>query len=135
MKETFVTAISSTILLLCVLGCSLMDRAQKSVTGSENTNSNKTITDKGVDTTVGEEKIGVPECDEVVDMLTAEMNNPDDNFVVKAGKAMVLNKIKQSIKESVEKNKNDTVEMAKNCKEFKRELDKYKAEEEKKKAQ
>ncbi len=113
----------------------MVDRVQKSVTGSENTNSNKTLTDKAVDTTVGEEKIGVPECDEVVDMLTAEMNNPDDNFVVKAGKSMVLNKIKQSIKESVEKNKNDTVEMAKNCKEFKRELDKYKAEEEKKKGQ
>lgn len=135
MKKTFAGAFSCTILLFCILGCGMVDRVQKSVTGSENTNSNKTLTDKAVDTTVGEEKIGVPECDEVVDMLTAEMNNPDDNFVVKAGKSMVLNKIKQSIKESVEKNKNDTVEMAKNCKEFKRELDKYKAEEEKKKGQ
>jgi len=132
MKKTFVTSISCAILLLCILGCGLVDRVQKSVTGSENTNSNKTLADKGVDTVVGEEKIGVAECDEVVDMLTAEMNNPEDNFVVKAGKAMVLNKIKQSIKESVEKNKNDKVEMAKNCKEFKKELDKYKVDEQKK---
>lgn len=132
MKNKFTFALVFALLITAVLGCSSINPlADKGKTPT----SNKSLTDKGVDTVVGEEKIGVAECDEVVDMLTAEMNNPDDNFVVKAGKAMVLNKIKQSIKESVEKNKNDTVEMAKNCKEFKRELDKYKAEEEKKKAE
>ncbi len=132
MKNKFTFALVFALLITAVLGCSSINPlADKGKTPA----SNKSLTDKGVDTVVGEEKIGVAECDEVVDMLTAEMNNPDDNFVVKAGKAMVLNKIKQSIKESVEKNKNDTVEMAKNCKEFKRELDKYKAEEEKKKAE
>ena len=66
-------------------------------------------------------------------MLSAEANNPDDNFVTKAIKATVLNKIKESIKKSVEENKNDKVELAKNCREFKTQLEKYKAEEETKK--
>lgn len=131
MKNKFAITLVGTLLLAAVLGCGMNPFSGKGTT----TNSNKSLTDKGVDTVVGDEKIGVPECDEVMDMLTAEMNNPDDNFVVKAGKQMVLNKIKQSIKDSVEKNKNDKTELAKNCKEFKKELDKYKAEEDKKKGQ
>lgn len=133
MKNSFAVIVSSIILLSAGLGCGMIDRVQKTVTGTDNANSNKTLTDKAVDTAVGEEKIGVPECDEVMDMLSAEANNPDDNFVTKAVKATVLNKIKESIKKSVEENKNDKVELAKNCREFKTQLEKYKAEEETKK--
>ena len=43
--------------------------------------------------------------------------------------------IKEAIKTNVEENKTDKVEMAKNCREFKTELEKYKAEETKKKEQ
>jgi hypothetical protein len=122
------------ILLLATLGCGLIDRVQKEATGPTNTaNSNKTLTDKAVDTAVGDQKIGVPECDEVIDMLTEFANNPDDNFVVKAGKQMFVNKIRESIKQSVEENKSDKVELAKNCNEFKTELQKYKQEEANKK--
>lgn len=131
MKNKLGITLVCTLLLGAVLGCGLNPFSGTSTTS----NSNKSLTDKGIDTVVGEEKIGVPECDEVMDMLTAEMNNPDDGYIAKAGKAFVLNKIKQSIKDSVEKNKNDKTELAKNCKEIKAELVKYKAEEEKKKAQ
>ena len=93
--------------------------------------SNKTITDKAVDTTVGRSKIGVPECDEVIDAIEAEMNDPDDNFVVKAAKATVLNRIKDGIRESVEQNQNDKVELAKTCREFKVQFEQYKAEQQK----
>jgi hypothetical protein len=99
---------------------------------SNNTTKDKSLTDKGVDVTVGRSKIGVPECDEVIDRVEAEMNNPDDNFVTKAVKATVLNRIKDGIRESVEKNKQDTVELAKTCKEFKAQFEKYKAEEQSK---
>lgn len=92
------------------------------------TNSNKSLTDKAVDTAVGEEKIGIQECDEVLDTITAELNNPNDNFVTKAGKAVVLNKIKASIKKSVDENKGNNAEIAKKCREFKKELDKIKSE-------
>ncbi len=125
MKNTIFASLAFTILLLTVLGCSSInpfaDKAKQS-------NSNKTLTDKGVDTVVGEEKIGIAECDEVIDSITSELNNPDDNFITKAGKAVVLNKIKESIKTSVEKNKGDKAEIAKSCREFKTELDKFKSE-------
>ena len=81
-----------------------------------------------VDTAVGESKIGVPECDEVIDLINAEMNNPDDNFITKAAKQTILNRIKDGIRENVEQNKTNKGEMAKTCKEFKIQFDKYKAE-------
>ncbi|HEV8592729.1 MAG TPA: hypothetical protein VGQ55_11550, partial [Pyrinomonadaceae bacterium] len=106
------------------------------VTGSDSNsaNSNKTLTDKAVDTAVGESKIGIPECDEVMDLIQNELDNSDDNFIVKAGKATVLNRIKDGIREGVEKNKNsnsnkDLEETAKTCREFRKQFDKYKAEE------
>lgn len=120
------------LFLVCIIGCSSInpfgDKAK-----TTQPNANRSLTDKAVETAVGDEKIGVPECDEVMDMLAAETDNPDDNFVTKAVKATFLNKIKQSIKESVEKNKNDKVQLAKTCKEFKSQLEKYKAEEAQKK--
>jgi len=117
------------ILAAVGLGCSSINP----FSGSKDPGTkDKSITDKGVDVTVGKSKIGVPECDEVLDLVEAEMNNPDDNFVTKAVKATVLNRIKDGIRQSVEKNKQDTVELAKTCKEFKTQFEKYKAEEQSK---
>ncbi len=131
MKNTQHLIAVTSIFLLFVLGCSSLspfgDKAKSNQT------SNKSLADKAVDTAVGDEKIGVPECDEVMDMLAAETDNPDDNIVTKAIKATFLNKVKQSIKESVEKNKNDKAQLAKSCKEFKAQLEKYKADEAQKK--
>ena len=124
------------VIFAACLGCGLINRAEKAVSGSDSNsaNSNKTLTDKAVDTAVGESKIGIPECDEVMDLIQNELDNSDDNFIVKAGKATVLNRIKDGIKEGVEKNKNsnsnkDAEEMAKTCREFRKQFDKYKAEE------
>lgn len=125
MKSTVTLTLATVTLAFAVLGCGFNPFGGKT---QSNTASNKSLTDQGVDTVIGEEKIGVPECDEVMNMLTAEMNNPDDNFVVKAGKGLVLNRIKQGIKDGLEKNKKDKVELAKTCKEFRKELDKAKAE-------
>lgn len=117
------------VVLIATLGCGIVDRVQKEVTGSDSSsNSNKSLSDRAVDTAVGESKIGVPECDEVMDLIDAEMNNPDDDFVTKAVKATVLNRIKDGIRDSVEQNKTNTAEMAKTCKEFKKQFDRYKAE-------
>ncbi|MDI1240788.1 MAG: hypothetical protein PSX80_02560 [bacterium] len=121
-------------LLTATLGCGIVDRVQREVTGSESgsTNSNKSLSDRAVDTAVGESKIGVPDCDEVINLINAEMNNPDDDFVTKAVKATVLNRIKDGIRDSVERNKTDTTELAKTCKEFKTQFDKYKTEQQQK---
>ena len=126
MKNHFQVLSALVALMLVGLGCSFLGSG--SDTGS---NSNKTLTDKAVDTTVGKSNIGIPECDQLIDAIDAELNNPDDNFVVKAAKATVLNRIKDSIRESLEQNQNDKAEVAKACKEFKVQFEKYKAEQSK----
>lgn len=129
MKNRSTAIIVLAIVLTLGLGCGLVDRIQNETIGTNTAaNSNKTITDKAVDTTVGEAKIGVAECDEVMDMLAAEANNPEDNFVTKAVKATFLNKIKESIKKSVADNNSNTTDLAKTCREFKAQLQKFKAE-------
>lgn len=125
-KSQFVTAL--TLIIAVGLGCGFIDRGT-TTSGPGGGDSNKTLTDKAVDKTVGRSSIGVPECDEVVEAIEAELNNSDDNWVVKAAKATFLNRIKDGIKQSVEENKSDTVELAKTCREFKTQFDKYKEEE------
>ena len=126
-----------TLLMAVVLGCSSINSFSDKGKNSSPTASNKSLTDKGVDTVVGDETTGVPECDEVMDMIAAEANNPDDGYIVKATKALFLNKIKESIRKSIEenknKNKNATADLAKTCTDYKKQLEKYKAEEEQKK--
>lgn len=107
-----------------VLGCGLADRVQKAVTEPEsntsvsNANSNKTLTDKAVDTAIGDERIGIPECDEAMDLLVAQADNPDDNFVTKAVKKTALNTFRDQLKRNLEQNKADKKEVAKFCREF-----------------
>lgn len=120
----------SVILILCVsifavLGCGITDRVQKAVEGDSN--SNKSVSDK-VTEDILREKTGVPECDEVIDFFADQSKNNEDDFVSKATKEFVFNKIRQSIKENIEKNQNDKVKMAQNCKEYKAQIDKYQAE-------
>ena len=119
------------VLIFVVLGCSSLNPFSGSSSSSE-TEKDKTLTDRAVDTTVGRSKIGVPECDEVMDLIDAEMNNPDDNYVTKAIKATVLNRIKDGIRDSVDKNKSDTTELAKTCREFKTQFEKFKSEQQQK---
>ncbi|MEO7672932.1 MAG: hypothetical protein ABIU09_02505 [Pyrinomonadaceae bacterium] len=126
MKNKFQFLATLTMILAVSLGCGLISRT---TSGPEDRNSNKTLTDKAVDKTVGQSKIGVPECDEVMDAIELELNNSDDNFITKAVKATFLNRIKDSIAESVKESKGDTVELAKTCREFKTQFEKYKAEE------
>lgn len=132
MKNKFALFSVLLVMTVAVLGCSSINPFAEKKNAGNQPGSNKSLTDKAVDTAVGEQKIGVPECDEVIDLLTSYANNPDDGFLVKAGKALVVNKIKESIKKAAEDYKTDKVEMAKTCKEAKVELDKYKAEEDKK---
>src|SRR5215510_6735758 len=125
MRNTATLIITLTIIMSTGLGCSLIGHAQKN-----DSSANKTLKDRGVDVVVGDEKIGIPECDEVVDFFNREIDNPDDDFVTKAVKKTVLNKFKEQFKQAIEENKTDKVELAKTCKEFKKNLDEYKAEQE-----
>lgn len=132
MKNRITLFVVCVVLLTVVLGCSSINPlSQKSTTTSPSA-SNKSLTDKGVDAVVGEETTGIPECDEVMNLIAAETNNPDDGYIVKAGKAVFLNKIKESVRRSIEeaKSNNGKAELVKTCGEFKTQLQKFKTEQE-----
>lgn len=133
MKNKQVILIVCLIFLSSVLGCRFYNPLSKS---SDESNSakpeNKDVSEKMIDKTVGEERIGVPECDELLDFFADQTRTKDDNYVVKATREFYFNKIRENIKKDLEDNKNDPnkkEEMAKNCREYKKQLDKFKAEE------
>lgn len=87
----------------------------------------KKETPKGPDTTSAEEmlreKTGVPECDQLLDFIADQSKTKDDNLVTRAAKEFFFNKIRQSLKDNIEKNKNDKAKMAKECSDFKKQID------------
>ena len=127
MKKNFIPTFAIAMILIAVLGCGLFDEAKKTVVGNDNSasNSNKTLTDKAVDVAVGEKKVGIPECDEVIDILAAEANDPDDNLVTKAIKQTALNQFRDKVKESLEQNKANKTDVAKFCRDFRSNLQNY----------
>ena len=95
------------------------------------------MSEKVIDKTVGEERIGVPECDELLDFFDEQTRSEDENYIVKATRAFYFNKIRESIRKDLEDNKDNPdkkQEMAKNCRDYKAQIDKFKAEEDSKKA-
>ncbi|MEO8043183.1 MAG: hypothetical protein ABI646_11275 [Acidobacteriota bacterium] len=124
-----------TVILFAGFGCGMIDRARKAAaepdtnTTKIDVNSNKSLTDTAVDSAVGEKKIGIVECDEALDMLTAQANDPDDNFVTKAVKKTAINTFRDRVKKSLEESKTDKKEVAKFCREFKDNLKESASEE------
>ncbi len=123
------------VILFVGFGCGMIDRARQAASEPDSNttkidvNSNKSLTDTAVDTAVGEKKIGIVECDEAMDILTAQANDPEDNFVTKAVKKTALNTFRDRVKKSLDDSKTDKKEVAKFCKEFKDNLQESKAEE------
>ncbi len=120
------------ILLALVVGCSFYNPSESS-SGSTKSNAAKSsnsgdesLQDEATDSAIGEEKIGIPECDEVIDFFAEQANSEDDGYLTKATKGYALNKVRESFKKSIEENKGDTKKMAKECRDFKNQLDKYK---------
>lgn len=134
MKNKIIFPIVTAILLTVGLGCGISERVEQAIGGANEANSNgavnKTLTDTAIDAAVGSEKIGVQECDDLLEDVAAIVQQPEDNYVSKATRQFVLNKIRENIKRSVEQNKNDKTQMAKDCKEYRGQLDKFKNQEE-----
>ena len=121
------------LLLTLILGCSFYKSTpEPSIKKDTNVPKDKDLSEKVVDETFGEEKIGVPECDELLDFFADQTRTNDDNYIVKAFREYYLNNIRESLKKSIAENKNDPKEMAQECKKLKVKLDKYKAEEDRK---
>lgn len=127
MKNILSLIVTLVIIFSTGLGCSLVGHAEKNSKDSE---PSKTLKDRGVDIVVGDEKIGIQECDDVVDFFNREINDADDDFVTKAVKKTALNQFKEQFREAVEENKTDKVQLAKVCKDFKENLEKFKEESE-----
>jgi hypothetical protein len=129
MKNLLSLMTAVAMVIMVGIGCGLPGRAQKP-TPSQGSNApdNRSLTDKGIDIAMGDKKIGIPECDEVVDLLNSQIDNPDDDFVTKAVKKTAMNKFKEKFKESLDDNKSNKADMAKTCSEFKQNLEMYKSE-------
>jgi hypothetical protein len=114
------------LILVSCLGCGTLDRFKRAATEPDsntkkidiNVNSNKSLTDAAVDAATGEKKIGIVECDEALEILAAEANDPDDNFVTKAVKKTALNTFRDHVRKKLEESKTDRKEVAKFCKDF-----------------
>ena len=130
MKNKSIIVAITLVFSVVGLGCGISDSVQKAVTGSDNANAanadNKAIVDKAVDTAFGSEKIGVQECDElydyVADLITKGEN---EDYVTRAARQYFLNRIREQIKASIEQNKNDKAQMAKDCKDYRRQIDAF----------
>lgn len=121
MRNTFLLAVTA-VILATVLGCGVLDRARKEMSGTSvantDANANKTLTDQAVDSAVGAEKIGIPECDEAIDLLAAQASNPDDNFVTKAAKSLAVSKFRNQVKQSLASNNVNRSDTVKFCRDF-----------------
>lgn len=118
------------VLLTVILGCSSYNPLSDSSTGgNSSTSGNKSLSDEAIDAGIGEEKLGVPECDEIVDFFVDQTKSENEDFVTKAARGYALNKIRESFKKSLAEHAGDTAAMAKECRAFKQQLDKFNAQE------
>lgn len=128
MKNKLIFLITIFVLTFAALGCSYIENLQGG------TNSNKSTTDKAIDSTVGEEKIGIAECDEAFEEIAKLLaENENDDFLTKTGKRIAVNKIRENLKQRIEQNQSDKVKLAKDCREYKQQIDKFKTEDTNKK--
>ncbi len=125
----YLSLVAFAIVICAVLGCGkLTESAQKSAAGESNlnansANSNKSLTDRAIETAVGDDKVGIPECDEVITILAAQTNNPDDNVITKALKLTALNRFRAEVRKGLEEHKANRADTVKFCKDFKSSLE------------
>jgi hypothetical protein len=126
MKNKLSIVLISAIFMSLVLGCGISDKIQKAVEGDKTSKSgtssgnDKSLEDKAIDTVVDGETTGVAECDEVISMIDKQLESKDDDWMSKAAKGYLFGQIKKSIKESVEKNKEDKTKLAEQCTDMKK---------------
>lgn len=120
--------------LMVVLGCGRLNPLSSKETPSTSKPQAGSSPTAGAPASTGE-STGVPECDQAIDIIDRETNNPDDNFIARAAKATILNRIKDGIKKAVDESKakgnSNTEDLVKTCREFRDQLEKSLAEQKK----
>ena len=89
-------------LLFATLGCGL-------VSGLE---------DEAVNVAVGDMKVGIQECDQVIETLAGNLNNPDDGVIVKGAKRVALNQFREEVRRRIDQSQSDPQAVAEFCREF-----------------
>ena len=101
MKNIF-SFVAAGALLMASMGCGL-------VSGLE---------DEAVNVAVGDMKVGIQECDEVIEKLAENLNNPDDGIVVKGAKRVALNQFREEVRRRIDQSRSDPQAVGEFCREF-----------------
>jgi hypothetical protein len=107
------------------------DRTNQPSQPTTSQNENKSQTDQPTSPTAEGDKIGVPECDELMDYFKNKIDNENTDYFTKAVLKTLEARFREGIKKSLEENKSDKTETAKWCKEFKKNLDEQEAKQQK----
>lgn len=83
----------------------------------------KSLTDKATDLVTSGEKIGVAECDDLMDYFRTQIENENTDMFSKALLKTMESTFREGLRKSIEQNNQDKEQLAKFCKEFKANLD------------
>lgn len=122
MKNKFTILTALLVLLTVGFGCSYVDQFRSGTNSSNTTtgtNSSNTATNSANPNETA--KTGVAECDELIDILNRDQQNPDDNFVTRKIKEVAIDFAKEEIKRNIEQNQGDKTKIATGCREAKNE--------------
>jgi hypothetical protein len=106
------------IIAFAVSGCTYINEFT-------NANSNKSTVEKGVDSVQGEKKIGVKECDDLLDELEQSNKKEGESFVSEAARRVFVNELRDKIRRSIEENKKDPAKQAQECKQYQEQYDRW----------
>ena len=101
MKNIFAFLVAGAMIAM-TLGCGL-------VSGLE---------DEAVNVAVGDMKVGIQDCDEVIETLAENVNNPDDGIIVKGAKRVALNQFREEVRRRLDESQADRQAVADFCREF-----------------
>ena len=141
MKNFWILPVLFLVLFLFIISCNLSERLEKAVDNSNvqvanlaksnsNSDANKTLSEKAADEIL-DEKVGIPECDDLIESFAAQDKKEDEGYLEKARRQFFENKIREELKKNIRVNQNNKKAMAATCLQLKEQLDTFKPEAEK----
>ena len=123
MKNKFTILTALCLLLTIGFGCSYIDNLSS---GGNSSNSSSNSSTNSADPNAAA-KTGVAECDEFIDLLNREKSDPNDGYLIRKGKEILIDLAKEEIKRNIEENQGDKTRIAQGCKEARDEYNRNKA--------